>query len=260
MRPRFAMVTQVALAAPVALLGATPLSAQQVVTPASSTHGAITATKDGLTLPAGDFTVAELIEATAVYLCRNYLYDPGMVAHAAGFTLQRPVAVDALGSEELLHALLATRDLVVVPIDELRGLHQVVSIGPNAPPLPASSFPWRSPEEILHRPRLREIVVTTFELREAFAQQLAQALRSHFAVAGAGAWRPGQLTAFAVEQHTLLLCGYRDQVAHVLMLGRQLERLAVPPTPTPPAPPSLHERIEQLEREVAELKRNAQTR
>ena len=54
--------------------------AQQVLAEASLTRGPILATKSGLTLPAGEFAVADLVEATARFLCRNYLYDDGALA------------------------------------------------------------------------------------------------------------------------------------------------------------------------------------
>lgn len=222
------------------------LPAQQVLVPASSTHGAITATKDGLTLPAGEFTVADLIGATAAYLCRNYVYDADTVGRAAGFTLQRPLALDALGSEELLHGLLAARQLAALPIDELRGIHQIVSLAPDQNGSPAVCPPWRTPDEILRRPRMRDLVMTAIDLAEADAEHLAQALRAHFCVAGT--WRPGILMAWASERRTLLLHGYRDQVAQVILLARQVDRS------TTPARDELRQRVEHLERELAELR------
>ena len=103
----------------VCLLTAAP-TAQNVVVGNTAWHGDIVTSKDGLTLPAGEFTVGELIDAVARYLCRNYLYEPQVVADAVGFELQRRVALDALGSEEVLYALLAARNLAALPLDEAR--------------------------------------------------------------------------------------------------------------------------------------------
>ncbi|HEX5051196.1 MAG TPA: hypothetical protein VFZ65_05455 [Planctomycetota bacterium] len=235
-----------------AVLLALPAVAQQVVVPGTATRGAFIADKDGLTLPAGDLTVAELIDSVAGYLCRNYLFDPEVVEKARGFTLQRPISLDAVGSEEMLYALLAARSLAAIPIDELRGVYQIVALGDDArsnrPSLPIAAIPWRTPEEILRRPRLRELVMTAVDVRHADAQQLAQALRAHFSMHGA--WQPGMPTACASEQHTLLLHGYRDQIAQTIVMVQQIDRLSAPI----PAAPDLLQRLEALEREVAELR------
>ena len=224
---------------------------QQVVAPGTATRGAIVAAKDGLTLPAGEFTVAELIEAVAAYLCRNYLYDQAVVDGARGFTLQRSLALDALGSEEMLHALLAARNLAAVPIDELRGVFQIIALG-NNPVQPGpivAAIPWRCPEEILQRPRLRELAMTAVDLRHADAQQIAQALRHHFSMLGQ--WQPGVMTACASGRHTLLLHGYRDQLAQTILLARQLDKLQAD---EPRVATEVQQRLDALEREVAALR------
>lgn len=233
---------------PATLLLAALLPAQQVLVPAAAAHGSITATKDGLVLPAGEFTVVELIEATAAFLCRNYLYDQGDVSRRGGFALQRAIALDAPGSEELLCALLATRNLAALPLDELRGVYQVVAL--DADPRLLAVLPWRTPEEILRRPRLRDPVVTAFEVRHVDARQLAQAFRQH-ALQQPGS-PPPLFTAFAADEHLLLLRGYRDQLAQAIQLVQQLEHAHVP---TVGAHSPLQRRVEELEREVAELKR-----
>lgn len=223
--------------------------AQQIVVPASTGRSAVEATKNGLVLPAGEFTVAELIDAVATYLCRNYLFDAEAVLRAEGFSLQRSIALDALGSEEMLYALLSTRDFAVLPLDEPRGVYQIVLLDGNQR---GSDFvvstPWRSPEEILRRKQLREIVVTAVELERADAQGLAQTLRTMFAVQGQ--WRPGALVASANDRRFLMLHGYREVVAQAILFARHVDRLSEPPPRE-----LLLLRLQGLEREVAELKR-----
>lgn len=231
-----------------ALLLAVAAPAQQVVAPAVAAHGAIVANKDGLVLPAGEFTVVEMVEATAAFLCRNYLYDVDVVTRRGTFVLQRSLALDAPGSEELLAALLASRDLAAVPIDEFRGVYQVLAL--DSDPWLLATLPWRTPTEILRRPRLRELIVTAIDVHDVDARQLAATFRQH-------AWQPQAshaqtFTAFAGDEH-LLLRGYRDQLAEVVQVVRQLER-ANAPAPAPTADPSLQRRVDALEREVAELK------
>lgn len=229
-----------------ALLLAAALPAQQVIAPSAPAHGAIVASKDGLVLPAGEFTVAELIEACSAFLCRNYLYDLDAVSRRDGFVLQRPLALDALGGEELLYALLSTRGLAAVPIDELRGVYQILAL--DSDPWPLANLPWRTPDEILRRPRLRELVVTAFDVQNADARALAQLFRQH---ADAKRGREPLFAAFATDEHLLLLRGYRDQIAPALQVVQQLDRASAP---APAAASPLQQRVDALERELAELR------
>lgn len=239
-----------------ALLAALP--AQQVVTPATGSHHAVVATKEGLVLPAGDFTVADLIAAVSGYLCRNYLFEPDVVDKVPGFTLQRSIALDALGSEEMLYSLLAARGLAALPIDELRGVFQILALAPDRRTLPVTNVPWRTPDEILRRPRLRELVMTAVALQHADAQQLMAALRTQFSLQGM--WQPGVPTASASGPNTLLLHGYRDQIAPLLLIVQQIDKLAEPAAAAVPVPAiePLVRRLEALEREVASLREELQ--
>lgn len=238
-----------ALPALLAGITAASLPAQQIVSPATAARGAVIASKDGLVLPAGEFTVSELIDATATYLCRNFLYDPNAVLRAKGFGLQRPLALDALGAEEMLYALLASRDFAVLPLDEARGVYQIVLLEQNQPGATVfASTPWRTTEEILRRPQLREIVFTTIELQNADAQQFVNLLRNTLSFGG---WRPGCLVASASERRTVVLHGYRDQVANAIALAARIDQLS---RPALSASEEMLLRVRQLEQEVATLK------
>lgn len=232
-------------AATALLLGAaTPC--QQANAPERPLHGAIVADENGLVLPAGELGLAEAIEATALYLGRNYLYDPAAVARRPGFTLQRRLALGALGSEEFLCALLTTRGLAAMPLDEPRGIYVVVAFEED--PRALAMVPWRRPDEILRRPQLREPAVTAIELQHVDARLLANLVRQHAATS------PQQplFAAFAADERVLLVRGLRDQLAAVIQLARECERAAGAPPAA--AAPALQERVDRLEREVAELK------
>lgn len=218
----------------------------QQVAPAPTAHGAIVANKDGLVLPAREFSVAELIEATATFLCRNYLYDPSLTARTGSFTLQKQLALDAFGAEELLAALLAARGLTALPLDEPRGVWHVL---PLEDPRVLTLLPWRAPDEILRRPRLRELAVTAIDLQHTDARALAQLLRQH---GQHGTATPPPFFAFATDARLLLLRGYRDQIAAVLQLVHELEHATAPPPRI--AEDELQQRVADLERELAELK------
>ena len=242
-----------------AVLLAASLDAQQTAAPATGVRAEIVAGKQGLCLPAGEFTVPELIDAVAAYLCRNYVYDLGSVSRAATFTLQRPLALDALGSEEVLYALLAARDLAVLPVDELRGVHRIVPLDSlRAGGRAVAVTPWRTVDEILRRPRLRELATTAVELQNADAEPLAAALRAHFVDGPAphrpppDAWPVGSLMAHAAGPRTLLLHGYRDDLAPAILLVRQIDRIA---GRDPSREGAVLQRLQALESEVAALRR-----
>src|SRR5204863_9513903 len=139
-----------------------------------------------------------------------------VASRTRGFTLQRALAVDALGAEELLHALLASRDLAALPIDEARGVWQVVSLLPGQGTTPIANVPWRTPEEVLRRPRLRELVMTVVELQHADAQQVAAALQVQFSLQGC--WQPGVPTASAANPRLLRLHGFGDLLAPLIAI------------------------------------------
>jgi len=231
-----------------ALLAAA-IPAQQTIAPGTPDHSAIAATKDGLSLPAGEFSVTDLIDAVAQFLCRNYLYDFDAAGKMRGFTLQRPLSLDALGAEELLYALLASRDLTALPIDEARGVYQVVPLSPNQRSSPLVNVPWRTPDEVLRRPRFRELVMTAVELQNVDAQQLAGALRAQFSLQGT--WQPGMPAASAANPRLLLLHGWRDQLAPLIVMVQKLDKLLAPP---PPANDTVLQRLQVLEQEVAALR------
>ncbi|HEU4419684.1 MAG TPA: hypothetical protein VFT55_12155 [Planctomycetota bacterium] len=137
-----------------------------------------------------------------------------------------------------------------MPVDELRGVFQIIALGDNPKqPGPTATTPWRSPEEILQRPRLRELVMTAVDLKHVDAQRIAQALRNHFSMQGQ--WQPGVMTACASGRHTLLLHGYRDQLAQTILLARQLDKLQAD---EPRVATEVQQRLDALEREVAALR------
>jgi hypothetical protein len=226
-------------------------TAQTPLVLATIQHGPITATKDGLTLAAGEFAVTDLIEAVAGFLCRNYLYDLTAVEKAPGFRLQRTIALDALGSEELLYALLASRDFVVLPLDELRGLHQIVSLAKD-PQAAAANIPWRSVDDVLQRPRLRELAMVVVPLQFADARLIANGLRAQFSLQGM--WQPGMPTASASDARWLVLHGFRDQIVPVIQLAQLIDAQHRPSAQPPSELASLQARVGQLEAELTALR------
>jgi hypothetical protein len=229
------------------LIAAAP--AQHVLAPRIASHAPIVCDQRGLVLPAGSIGALELVDATARFLCRNYLYDAEALGELAGFDLQRSLALDALGAEEVLYGLLAARGFAVLPIDELRGLFEIVALLPRSMPL--ATVPWRLPDEVLLRPRLRELVTTAVTLLHLDANAFAAQLRTHFALQGA--WQPGLPTAAALGPRTLVLHGFRDQLVEPIAVARRLDAAvasALPATDTA----AILQRLQVLEAEVAALR------
>ncbi|MFK7740434.1 MAG: hypothetical protein AB8H80_08920 [Planctomycetota bacterium] len=264
LRNAAAAYAQTALAL-AAALSPTALHAQSVQVLASATkhHGDIVTSARGLTLPRGEFTIGEMLDAAAAYLCRNFVYDPGEIADRQPFRLQRSLSLDAIGTEDVLHALLASRSLVALPLDATRGMWMVLPLDSETAARPMAMVPWRRPSDILARPNLRELVMTAVRLQHLDVRQMETALRSHFAMQRT--WRPGAPTVSQAGPHTLVLQGYGDQLAQILSNLQALDEQASPPAAAPaPAPSSklvdgLMQRIERLEQQVEELRKRQQT-
>ena len=235
----------------VLLVIAAGTAAQTPLVLATAAHGPIVATKDGLTLAAGEFAVTDLVEAVAGFLCRNYLYDYSALEKAEGFRLQRTIALDALGSEELLYALLSARGFVVLPVDELRGMHQIVSLAKD-PQAAAANIPWRTVDEVLRRPRLRELAMVAVPLQFVDAQQVASGLRAQFSLQGM--WQPGMPTASASDPRWLVLHGFRDQVVPVIQFALLVDAQHRPRHVPPSEMEALQTRVAKLEAELAAIR------
>ena len=238
-------------------LVATFAGAQQVLIAGNERRAAVAATVDGLVLPAGQLTLVELLEAVAGFLCRSYLYDFDALGRADDLRLSRALALDATGAEEVLLAALAARGFLALPIDEPRGIFQVIDLGTPQRSVPVPPLPWRTAEEIERRPRLRELVLTALPIDNVDAAVLANAMRDFYSLQGA--WHPGVPTATAVGPRLLLLYGFRDQLAPAIAAVRQLDRLAGPSATTTPAAAAadhaaMRRRLDALEREVADLR------
>jgi len=219
-------------------------------------HGDIVTGKRGLTLPAGEFTIGEMIDAVASYLCRNYLYDPTVINQREPLVLQRALALDALGSEEVLYALLASRNLAALPLDEVRGVFQIVPLDSTHGAHPMATIPWRRAQDLVLRPHFREIVMTAMTLKHLDAPQVANALRNHFSMLRT--WQPGAPMVTFLGDRSIVLHGYADQLTQVIQALSELDHMAAPvKAPARDAIPdhaALLQRLDALEREVRELR------
>jgi hypothetical protein len=183
----------------------------------------ITTGKDGFVLPEGAVGVEELIDAAALFLARNILWQGQELGNQPPFVFQKRLALDAIGCEEMLAQLLATRNLAVVPIDERRQVYEVLNLqGQRGREIVQRAVP-RTPEEVLQRPNLKQIVLVTLPLQHINATIAVNALRPFFA---SNSPMPGQglNIGTAGSNEAVLVLGFTDQVAACIRMLQQCDR------------------------------------
>jgi hypothetical protein len=186
-------------------------------------HKPIEVTGNGFTLPEGEITTEELIEAAARFLNRNLLWNaPEINQNNSSFYFQRPLTLDALGCEEVLYSLLYQKGFAVLPLDADKQIFEVISLsGPRGREV-ATRAPWRTPDEIMKRPSFKEYVVTTLPLQHINATIATNALRPFFA--STGGQGTGSLVIGNVGNNTaMLLQGFRDQIAAAIRILRECD-------------------------------------
>lgn len=200
--------------------------------------GGITAGKDGFVLPAGAVAVEDLINGAALFLARNVLWHPQELQNQPDFVFQRRLALDAIGCEELLHELLASRGLVVVPIDESKQVYEVISMAmQRRGEIFARAVP-KSPEEVLQRPNLEQFVLTNLPLQHIDATSAQNALRPFFAQGGSQ--HHALMFGTSGTGEALLITGFTEQVAACIRIVRECDQ------PLQKRNPQLHELQQQV--------------
>ncbi len=209
---------------------------------------------------AGAIEVRALVERCGAYLQRNILLDDGELFAAPGqrkggadaaigpiVELQLPVVTHRDGCEEMLGHLLWSRGLALTPLDEAKGLWEVLSLyGPRARDIAARAV-QRTPEQVLARPALRQFVSVVHNLQHTHAAHAANALRPFFSQMGPN--NVQQLALGNVGNSTaMLLTGPQDLVAVALHM---LTRADVPQPEGQRA--ELEQRVDQLARQVEAL-------
>lgn len=183
---------------------------------------------NGLVIEKGAVDADELVTAVAGFLGRNIAWP--QPEHGKGriepFVLQRPIALDAPGSEEVLSQLLWARGWVLVPVHADKGLWQVLLEREHRRDITGGAL-LRTTAEIQRQPGLRVYVRTVVELRHRDATVVAALLQRLF----------GGAFQFVVvadrETAQLTLAGFQDDLAQALRLLRSIDRPTVAPPETP---------------------------
>lgn len=212
---------------------------------------------------AGVQELRPLVNRCAVYLQRNILMDPrelqvvqgarrqggGQAPQEAadGLTieLQSPVVTDRDGCEELLQGLLWTHGLAIVPVDEAKGVYEVLAMAGQRAREITQRAPKRTVAEVLARPRLRSWVTVAMPLRHLNATIASNALRPFYASNS----NPSQVLTLGNvgSSTTMLMTGPQDTVASAISV------LQAADTDQGEAAAEQLTRLEQLAKRVAEL-------
>ena len=176
---------------------------------------------DGFVLPAGHIALQELVDRAADYLDWNIYvekYAKLTLDSPDGIVrMQNPLALDALGCEELLSSLLYMREMALVTVDRDKKVYEVIHLQGQRARTAMQEATRRSPEEVLSRPNLKVPVMTEVHLERIQAERARNALRP-FCV---GSSHIGQVDiATAGSDSTVILRGFQHQVAQVIQLLR----------------------------------------
>ena len=209
--------------------------------------------KPPFVIEAGVIELTTLVDRCAAYLDWNILLNPQEMAASPGATqirLQKAISTDATGCEEFLAGLLSRNAMALTFVSPQGPTYEVISLhGPRGREV-TNRAALRTPEQVLARPDLKVVVMTTVQLQHINATIATNALRPFFASTGAATSASLSLGNVGNSSGMLLL-GTQDQVAQAI---RVLRACDVPqPAPSEFDPSSWQHRMEAIERRMKAL-------
>lgn len=235
----------------VLLLFAAMVSGQQspIPTPApAATDTPAPAAKEikPLTVVPGEMEIQKLVELIGRYARCNILCDTAELGRIKTITLTEPVELDRASCMEALSSLLYTVGFGLLPVDEQKGIFQVVSMnGPRGRDLDAAAM-VRSVAEVLAHPDSKRVVMTNVPLVHVNAAVMSNLLRPLLVGGGPS----GVTLAGGARNASMIVRGSQFHVAAAVRLiqendkpGKPIEREV-----------KLEERVAELEKQLAELK------
>lgn len=213
---RSARYTSTCLGLFLALCTVAPAPAQKVARPDQA--------RPKLVLEAGEHRLSDLIDRTARYLKRNYLYDDREMKQASSFRLHTGVAMDAEQCEDFVSQIAFTKDFAMVPVNRSLKVFEFINLrGQHRGRIFAESITM-TPEQVKKIAKRHVGVTTSFTFKHIDAARASQQLRPFFAAsAGAGA----HMCFVALTSKSLIMTGFASQVA------RAMELLEMVDTPEP---------------------------
>lgn len=173
-------------------------------------------------IDAGEHSIKDLLDRTAEFLKRNYIYSEHELAQLgpeATIKIQNRLDLGRNEVEAVVSELIFTRNFAMLPVNEPRGIYEWVSLmGQKRAELDTRARQMTSAEVLAYvGPKLP--VITTYTLLNIQAQQAQNSLRPFFSAQN-GPTPP--LTFGGVgNANALLIRGFSDQVAAAV---RMLQR------------------------------------
>lgn len=207
-----------------ALLFAFAVASSSFIDAACVTQDPAAKPKPRFVLEAGELQLSELIDRAATFLQWNILTSPREMDAGTpqSAKLQQRIDVDRDGCVDVLSGMLVRSGFLLTPIDEAKGLYEVIALnGPRMRDAIARATP-RTPQEILSRPGLKMFVSTTVQLKNVNPVIATNSLRPFVASSSGNA----AVSIGSIGGSGLLITGMQDQIAALL---HQIEACDVPP-------------------------------
>jgi len=210
--------------------------------------GHIRTDKSGLVLPAGAIDPDELVDAVARFLGRSIVWTAAEHGKTPvePFVMQKELALDAPGCEELLSQLVWSRGFALVPLHADKGVYEILLQGGPRQRDIAANASARTPDEVLRQPSLRMYVWTQIRIEHLEAN----AINNLHVLFGQSQGNGSPQMVIASLGSTLLLAGMQDQIAQMLRMVKASDR-----PPEQPRRTELELRVAALEKSLQELRR-----
>jgi hypothetical protein len=207
---------------------------------------------DVFVLEAGEHDVVDLIDQSALFLGRNYVYAENEVAQAASrkVRLQHRLELDAAGCEEVVSSLAFSVGLAMLPLNPQRGIYEWVLLAGPKRGLVSTAALAMTPQKVQANRNLRIPVTVTYPLQHINAGAATNQLRPFFAAGSVAA------ITLASAGDSVVIGGFAPEVANAIDL---LERIDAAPAEQPAAVPAawqaqVEQRLRALEKAVEEAK------
>ena len=202
-------------------------------------------------IEAGEHTIKDLIDRTAEFLKRNYIYsaqEVDQLGPEASIKIQNRLDLGRTEVETVVSQLLYTRNFAMLPVNEPRGIYEWVSLAGQKRTEIDSRPKQMTVAEVMAYVGPKMPVITTYTLQNIQAPQAQNTLRPFF-VSGGG---PGPSLSFGIigNANALLIRGFSDQVAAAVKLLQRTDGAAPDTEDFYVWKERIEKRVEALEQKV----------
>lgn len=199
---------------------------------------------------AGEVPVADLIARCGEYLKWNILVSPQELQYVhppAVVALDRDIKTDRDGCADLLSSLLWSKGFGLTPLDESKGVYEVICLSGARARAFTSRTAHRTAEQVRARPNSYFCVTVVAPLQHTNATIATNALRPFFASTG-GALGASLTLGNVGNNSAMVICGPQNSVVAALDMLRTVD---VPAEGA--AAPGLGARLDKLTQTVEQL-------